>query len=114
MRSASIPALLAIFCVACVPERKTSDYKLSDLEPHYSRSVSSGYVFCDAYFTHKSDSATPVTLEDSAFMTCNGYEMTRSGPYFTGGVPFTSGEIVRISLIRKIDGSTLTDSETVY
>ena len=105
----------ALTCVACVKEKKTEQPKTSELTPHFTRTVSGGSVICDAWFSKESDSSnTPVALEDEAIMTCNGNLMIWSGTLFTGLTNYSFGVSVAISLMRQIDGTTLTDTQTVY
>ncbi len=112
-------AAVVVLCVilahtGCVKAKKTTEPKTSELVPHWNRSLSGGTIICDAWFTTESDPNTMVTLEDDAIMTCDSYVMIRSGPFFSGGTAYTSGKEVPISLIRRIDGSTLTDTQIFY
>src|SRR5262245_60584934 len=109
----TVGLLTLVALLGCVQPRG-DEFKSSELTPHFTRTVSGVSVICDAYFTLESDPSTPVTLEDDALMTCNSVTMTRSGPYFTAGVTYTPGGYVAISLIRRVDGSALTDTQIVY
>lgn len=103
--------------LSCVKEKKTAEYKTSDLVPHFSRTVVGGVVDCGAWFSLESDTSNfPVMLESDALVICNGTIMTRSvgGTYYQGSTPYTPGVQVRISLIRQIDGTNLTDTQQVF
>lgn len=107
--------VFVVLCTSCVKTKDTDEPKTSDLVGHYSRQVSFSSVICDAWFSLESDAGnTPVALETDAFMTCNGQLMTRSVNLYTTAITHTPALEVSISLIRRIDGSTLTDTQIVY
>ncbi len=106
--------LAALACAACVKPRGTDEPKTSELVPHYTRSLSGGTIICDAWFSLESDPLNAITLETDAIMTCNGSLMLPTGPFFSGGTPYTPAKEVSISLIRRIDGTTLTDTQIFY
>jgi len=105
---------LALGATACVKEKKTSEYKTSELIAHFDWTPSGATIICGAYFTLKDDPATQVTLEDDALVVCNETPLTRSGALFSGGIAYSPGLTVTTSLIRRIDGSTLSQSYYVY
>lgn len=107
-------AIAACALISCVKARSTNEPKTSELIGHYTRTLIGGLVYCDAYFAKESAPGAPVLLEDTAFMTCNGEVMARFNEYFTGSLPYSPGMKVSMSLIRKIDGSTMTDTQIVY
>ena len=59
-------------------------------------------------------SGAQVVLESDAIMTCNSNLMFPSGSLYSGSAAHTSGNPVAISLIRRIDGSNMTDTQIVY
>lgn len=115
MRSARLLALMLLpILIGCV-KPKGDEYKTSELSAVYARTVSGGLVLCDAYYYLKADSTqTPVNLEDTALVTCNGTILTRTGTFFSGSTTYIPANPVAISLIRRVDGSTVTDTEIVY
>lgn len=105
---------IALTATACVKEKKTSEYKTSELIVTYDRMVSSGSVVCGVWFAHESAPSTPVFLESDALITCNGNLMSVSGAGYAGTTTYSPGVDVAISIIRAVDGTNLTDTKTVY
>lgn len=108
--------LASLALPACVKERPRSEAKTSDLVGHYSRTVVGGgtLILCDAYFTTEDAPSTTVQLESDAFVTCNGTILTGVSGFYSGSIVYSPGLSVAISLIRSVDGTSLTDTEMVY